>query len=209
MVLVGASMRPIDAEGETKKHGDVRIEHGLDYKEDGNKEHADMRDQASLEHFNIYALDANDGHVIWRHDGSDAFKPEQFRSSLPQHAFKLDSRDLSAKSHHAPGVTNWNIFQQSIIEELPHSWKERADTSMRLAHFQRKHVGSDKHFSGKKGGKRQAANAVVTGKGKGKAGQPAQLFTGVEAPPLWLVVPQKVAGTARDPRIGGLVGQLV
>ena len=55
---------------------------------------------------------------------------------------------------------------------------------MRLAHFQRKHVGSDKHFSGKKGGKRQAANAVVTGKGKGKAGQPAQLFTGVEAPPL-------------------------
>ncbi len=184
VVLVGASMRSSDYKGEPKRHGDVRIEHGLDYKEDGNKEHADMRDQATLEHFNIYALDANNGHVIWRHDGSDAFKPEQFRSSLPQHAFKLDSRDLHAKAHHAPDVANWNIFRQSIIEELPHSWNDRADTSMRLAHFQRKHVGSDKHFSGKKmKGKRQATNGVVKGKNTGKS-VPQQIFTGVEAPPL-------------------------
>ena len=145
-----------------------------------------MRDQATLKHFNIYALDANDGHVIWRHDGADAFKPEQFRSSLPQHAFKLDSRDLHAKVHRAPDIINWNTFRQSIIEELPHSWNDCADTSMRLAHFQRKHVGADKHFSGKHvKGKRHAANAAVKSKSATKTGS-RQLFTGVEAPPISL-----------------------
>ena len=114
------------------------------------------------------------------HDGATP----STNNSLPQHAFKLDSRDLHAKVHRAPDIINWNTFRQSIIEELPHSWNDCADTSMRLAHFQRKHVGADKHFSGKHvKGKRHAANAAVKSKSATKTGS-RQLFTGVEAPPL-------------------------
>ena len=73
VIFVGASMRPIGSkEGNhvgDSHHASVHIEHGMAYEEDGEKVHNDMKSQASLEHFNIYALDAKDGHVIWRHDG--------------------------------------------------------------------------------------------------------------------------------------------
>ncbi len=206
VIFVGASMRPIGGkEGNhvgDSSHISVHIEHGMDYKEDGEEVHKDMKSQASLEHFNIYALDAKDGHVIWRHDGFDSLKPEQFSASLPQHAFRLDTRDLHAKSHHAPGITNWNIFRESMVAELPHFWGERDDTFMRLAHFQRKHVGSDKFASRKKqhhrivGGKAKgsassshahshsSAQSGKNSKGGAARSDGAHLFTGVETPPL-------------------------
>jgi hypothetical protein len=65
VVIVGASMglrNPNDIH--------VGVEHGLDMEEDGENEHADMHLRSSLEHFSIYALDAVDGHVIWKHDVS-------------------------------------------------------------------------------------------------------------------------------------------
>ena len=201
VIFVGASMRPIGSIDGThigdSHHASVHIEHGLEYGEDGNQVHKDMKSQASLEHFNIYALDANDGHVIWRHDGSDSLKPEQFSASLPQHAFRLDSRDLHVKSHHAAGITNWNIFRESMVAELPHFWGERDDTLMRLAHFQRKHVGSDKFAATKKhkqhralgsSSKGSTPSSHTTSKAKSKRGATdpgeAHLFTGVETPPL-------------------------
>merc|ERR1711871_1057396 len=128
VIFVGASMRPIGSkEGNhvgDSHHASVHIEHGMAY--------------------------AEDGHVIWRHDGFDSLKPEQFSASLPQHAFRLDTRDLHSKSHHAAGITNWNIFRESMVAELPHFWSDRDDTLMRLAHFQRKHIGSEKFASKKK-----------------------------------------------------------
>lgn len=201
VIFVGASMRPFGGSDGThvgdSHHASVLIEHGLDYGEDGNKVHKDMKSQASLEHFNIYALDAKDGHVIWRHDGFDSLKPEQFSASLPQHAFRLDSRDLHAKSHHAAGITNWNIFRESMVAELPHFWSERDDTLMRLAHFQRKHVGSDKFAAKKKhkqhrilgsSPKGSATSSQSSSQAKSKRGaadpEGAHLFTGVETPPL-------------------------
>lgn len=151
LIVVGASMT---SKGDLDTPGsDVRFEHGLDMKEDGNKEHIDMHAQAALEHFNIYALDSHSGHVIWRHDGLDVHQ-EQYKVSLPQHAFKLDARELNTKAHHAPGTSDWNVFRDSLLSELPHDWSNRADTSIRLAHFERHHIGSHKRVR-KAGGKQK------------------------------------------------------
>ena len=187
-IFIGASMGLRHPE---ESH--IKIESGLDMKEDGNEEHKDLHLQASLEHFSVFALDAIDGHVIWKHDGLDV-KAEQYIRSLPQHAYTLDVKDLTTKAHHAAGMNHWNIFKQSLIAELPHDWHSRQDNSFRLAHFTRKHIGADADhqnkrniiFKGKKkistfeegGGtisKRQYGN-MVSGKGN--------RFTGVEAPPL-------------------------
>jgi len=96
--------------------------------------------QTSLAHFSLYAIDAVDGHIIWRHDGAEV-RAEQYVRSLPQHAYKLDVRDLMSMSHHAPGINHWSVFKQSLIDELPHDWHSNEDTSLRLAHFVRRHMG--------------------------------------------------------------------
>jgi len=202
MVIVGASMSLRD-------DTEVDIEFGLDMNEDANKEHPDMHARAMLEHFSVYALDASTGHVLWRHDGLDV-RPEQFIRSLPQHAYELDVADLSTKAHHAPGINDWTIFRQSLIAELPHDWHGRDDTSLRMAHFERRHMGArsnnpnapkSKAGSGGKifGGGGSGARKGGGGSGNGgdgsrkkensgrqlgpKAGGEGR-FTGVETPPL-------------------------
>lgn len=79
------------------------------------------RAKAELEHFSIYTLNANNGDIIWCHDGLDV-KAEQYSKSLPKYAFSLNIRDLITQSHHAAGLSDWTIFRQSLIDELPHYW---------------------------------------------------------------------------------------
>ena len=58
-----------------------------------------MRLRSKLEHFSVYAMDAADGVILWRHDGVEVHA-EQYVKSLPQHAYKLDLTDLASKIHH-------------------------------------------------------------------------------------------------------------
>jgi len=135
VVIVGASMALRD------EHPDVHIEHEAESQHTGDQEHPEMHARASLEHFSLYALDATNGHVIWLHDGLE-MRPEDFIKSLPINALHMDRRDLQPQVHHAPGISDWTIFRQSLLEQLPHSWRNPRDTSLRMAHFERRHVGA-------------------------------------------------------------------
>jgi hypothetical protein len=62
IVIVGASMSI-----RNESFSQVSVEHGLDLNEDGAVEHVDLDIRSALEHFSVYALNAANGHVLWRH----------------------------------------------------------------------------------------------------------------------------------------------
>lgn len=85
---------------------------------------------------------------MWRHDGSDV-KQEQYTRSLPQQALSMDTFDLrrqaSSAAHafgHSGAHNDWTLFKTALIAELPHFWGSRDDTSLRFAHFIRRHIGA-------------------------------------------------------------------
>lgn len=199
VVIVGASM----ALRESDQDRGIEVEHEAG--PSGDEEHPEMRARASLEHFSVYALDAATGHVLWLHDGLE-MRPEDFVKSLPITALKLDRRDLQPRIHHAPGITDWTIFRQSLLLQLPHHWTNPSDAALKMAHFERRHVGARKASPGPGAGMAAGAGAVVkalfssssssssasskaaAGAGKNKRGGGLLAshgrFTGIETPPL-------------------------
>eukprot|EP01041_Mallomonas_annulata_P005268 gene5268-10538_t len=187
MIIIGASMSLRDS-----AKADVHVEDGLN-SNSKSKSNSNSKDEKlvqedleaiqSLEHYSVYALDGHDGSVIWQHDGSEV-RAEQFSRALPQHAYRLDTQELARQIHHGVGINDWTVFRQSLLSELPHSWRSREDGSSRLAHFVRRHLGvgagqqSGKHKKGvansDQSGKRRAGR-TVTGHGR---------FTGIETEPL-------------------------
>lgn len=163
LIVVGASMTKRSTNNKDVKDGpDARIEAGLDMLESGMEEHPEMRNKMALEHFSVYAMDGHTGHVIWKHDGRDE---ELYRGnkvwekkgsdgqllamSVPQHTYMMDRKDLVFKAHQqsfdataASIQSDWTVFKQSLMAELPHEWHLREDTAVRIAHFVRRHVGS-------------------------------------------------------------------
>lgn len=136
LVVVGLSMKPREANSEAR----IRLEQGL--QPDKPNEHNDINIQSQLEHFSVYALNASDGNILWRHDGVDV-RPEQYVRSLPLHARKVDlMSDLALHAHNTGGMNDWTVFRQSLIAELPHSWSAVTDSSIRIAHFVRRHLGA-------------------------------------------------------------------
>lgn len=119
----------------------IELEKGIQLNESGDDEHPYMRAKAQMAHFNIHAFDARTGRLIWSHNGFEV-NPEQYTKSLPKLASKLDRRDLITQIHHAPGMQDWSVFRNSLLEELPHDWHDRTDSSMRVAHFERQQYGS-------------------------------------------------------------------
>ena len=59
IVVVGASMVPRD------EAALIKLEEGL-VGETGVSEHPELKFRAALEHYSVFALEAGDGHVIWR-----------------------------------------------------------------------------------------------------------------------------------------------
>jgi outer membrane protein assembly factor BamB len=187
LIIVGANMKlrdPFSADS-------ILLEEGLVMNENGELEHPEMRQRAALEHFSVYALDARTGRVMWRHDGLD-IRPDQYITGLPEFAYKLNMHDLMTSTHHAPSIKDWSIFRRSLIAELPHDWHSTDDTTMRLAHFERQHVGAKTHARDKL--PNQAARKTTSVAEKDKKGKVASTiakaagvrFTGVETPPLSL-----------------------
>lgn len=110
-----------------------------------NKEEKDIEEKlyAKLQHYNVYTLNGLNGEILWKHNGEE-IKVEQYSKSLPQHAYQLNvgSKNLQMKTHHSIGINDWTIFRRSFIDELPHSWYNNEYTSMRIAHFVRRHIGA-------------------------------------------------------------------
>jgi hypothetical protein len=71
-IIVGASMKPLhhghesdsrSGEGPRVRDPGVHVEAGLNRSEDGDVEHPEMQVRSLLEHFSVYALDAEEGHI--------------------------------------------------------------------------------------------------------------------------------------------------
>lgn len=189
VVIVGASLKE-----RSRPEDQVKAESNANG-EDGDTEHPENIVRAMLEHFSVYALDATNGHIVWMHDGSDV-RQEQYTRSLPHQAYTLDSFDLSRMaSHTSSNMNDWSIFKSSLIAELPHHWRGREDTSLRFAHFVRRHLGAGATSGKPSVSKANAASATrkldakdsVTGKrkkGKAKGLSGEGLFSGLGAEPL-------------------------
>jgi hypothetical protein len=214
-IIIGASMKSLHgssgSDGGPHRSADVHVEGGLNVTEDGDVEHPEMQVRSLLEHFSVYALDAVEGHIVWRHDGSDV-RQEQYTRSLPQQALSMSTFDLrrqaSNAAHafgHSGAHNDWTLFKSALIAELPHFWGGREDTSLRFAHFVRRHIGAGqdtgspsytkslKAKSGQYGDAARRAQKSETAdkkerKGKGAAGdkkhQKSTFFTGFEAEPV-------------------------
>lgn len=191
VVIVGADMRLRSSELDRKQ---IRMELGLDYSDNSNvaeTEHKEMDAMATLEHFSIYALDAENGHILWKHDGSE-MKAEQYTKSLPLHAYTLDVNDLMTKIHHAPGINDWTVFRRSFFEELPHSWNEPVDTRIKVANFARRHVGAGAGQQIHKkqsaleqdGSKKRKSMSSLGNLAASKVQKKVNLLKGVDAEPL-------------------------
>lgn len=136
IVILGASMK-LKENNELK----IRVEFGMDLNQSGIAEHPELQARSKLEHFSIYSMDGHTGKLLWKHEGMEV-RSEQLSKSLPQHAYGLDMHDLIVKSHHAPGLSDWNLFRSSLLAELPHVWNEPSDSSMRIAYFEKHHIGA-------------------------------------------------------------------
>jgi len=203
MVIIGASMSLRDHTAH------IKVEQGIREKEMRQKdkgaawpEHLDMNIRASLEHYTVYSLDGHDGSVIWQHDGSEV-KAEQFVRSLPQHAYRLDTTELAQQLHHRAGINDWTVFRQSLLAEVPHSWRFREDGSSSMKHFERRHIGigagqqvhKRKILAGTKAEhKKKRAGNMVVGHGR---------FTGVETEPLAdnAVLPHHASEHTHNPNV--------
>ena len=189
IIVLGCSLGPIDPRDSKSSSlaKKVEVESGIQSSNSSDHSANHIDETAALEHYGFYALDAHDGELLWKHDGSEV-SGEQFTKSLPQHAYRLDKDLFKRQLHHAAGLSEWLVFRQSLIAELPHSWTRREDGGSRLAHFMRRNMGTgavnqspkkvksharvtDIHQQKRK---RRTGNAI-TGKGR---------FLGVDAPPL-------------------------
>lgn len=195
VVVVGVSMK-LKPEYENS----FKVEDGIDMTEIGAKEHPEMEMRSKLEHFSVFALDAHNGHVLWKHDGLEV-RAEQFTMSLPQHAYKLESRDLSRQLH---GSSDWTVFRQSLINELPHDWHSKDDTSLRFAQFTRRHLGATSGSQVKKEKIKNVENSQHnTERGAGHVFKGDGKFSGVEEPPLSLsaVLPHDASEHTEYPNV--------
>lgn len=194
VVVVGASMSrrvPLDEDQKVHIHKGMESAESEDTPTDhhhGKGAKSGEDDSAALEYYAMYALSASSGQVIWAHDGTSSLAGESknahlksLYTSLPQHMFAMDVRDLSFRNMHehpasqdstagaaAAGpakhtgakssdsktgsglgwVKNWQIFKQSLVAELPHTWQHTLNgAGMHLAHFQRRHVSGHKATS--------------------------------------------------------------
>ena len=85
------------------------------------------------EHFSFFAFEGKSGKVRWTHDADDFYGETSPEDILhPQH------------KHHK-GEVDWRNFRQSMTNSLPHHWATREDTSLILAHFEKRRSGKESH----------------------------------------------------------------
>ena len=194
VVIVGLSM----VQRNDEEHFEIEL--GIEINENGGREHPEMRVKPHFTHFNVVAFEASSGQVIWRHDG---FESREARSSksLPQFVQRMSKRDLLTQQHLAPGVPDWTVFRESLLAELPHDWHSGLDTSLRIAHFERRHIGAgavnqaDRPRGASPSAKKRGGSSLSQGK-----------FTGVATPALskTATLPHDAAEHMQSPNVIGM-----
>jgi len=104
------------------------------------KEKASLRakraaeEQNQYRHVSFYAFDCKGGSLRWKHEIND-FQPEE-------HSFKLLGKSENTKTEASQmidlGEVDWRVYRRALLSQLPHSWQRREDTTLALAHFDRK-----------------------------------------------------------------------
>ena len=127
-LIIGASITPF-------------TDPGVNHEDESNKAHS--------RHFSYFALDVNDGQLVWKH--TDQFSRDPSSSSKVKEHIGIQSENLI---HHYEryrfDIISQNggedidetedclhHFRVSTLNALPHFWSNKDDTKFTLAHFER------------------------------------------------------------------------
>ena len=88
-------------------------------------------------HFNYYAFDGATGSTRWRHESEDFHRDLDGLADrlTPQHNYRLTAQ--ASNGHHYGEAACRDFRESVVVNALPHAWREREDTALRLAHFRR------------------------------------------------------------------------
>ena len=107
------------------------------------------------EQFNYFAFDGRTGAVRWKHEDGPSMEQEDVTADnmdvgSKENGYRMTKSDLrymnavgennvgSGQSNEGDRTTmDWKEFRSSVLRSLPHSWSERDDTSLSVAHFDR------------------------------------------------------------------------
>ena len=164
VVIVGGSMMLRDGvnDGTFEISGD-RVQEDTDGSDSKNyKEEVILQHQRDVyyekvkraEHFNYFAFDGQTGSVRWKHQAGPGLEQEDpgeddIDVTSTNNGYRMTATDLRHMNTGGGGdggggdkqrdksVMDWKEFRLSMLDELPHSWSERDDTELHLAHFSR------------------------------------------------------------------------
>ncbi|KAK9849529.1 hypothetical protein WJX84_006867 [Apatococcus fuscideae] len=114
-------------------------------------------------HFEMYALDGEDGRLIWKQEGSDFHRDmtELHDEHVGLRNYRLDAASLASRQY---GEVSCREFRESVMHVMPHRWARTQDTRMHLASFvHHRRDGSTAHV----GGKRQRRKGLRSQAGRG------------------------------------------
>ncbi|KYQ93659.1 hypothetical protein DLAC_05044 [Tieghemostelium lacteum] len=154
LVIVAGRIEPMEGHAH-KSHLSIAIDlqekHEIDYlEEDEQHDHNEAEEAQDAEynhfsrdefHFSFFAFDAKTGSKRWSHEEGDFIvenphdKESHSKHSVRQHIF--DPIDHL-------GEVNWRMYQDSVLDSLPHHWSSNYDTKLELKHFSRKQTNTMK-----------------------------------------------------------------
>lgn len=96
----------------------------------------------------VFAFSAENGDLLWQfHSGADDESETALALSLPQHPLSLDLRQQLLHHYNNNNNANtlarrnkgyhWQMFRDSLINQLPFAWFDDDDESLHTAHFKR------------------------------------------------------------------------
>lgn len=111
-------------------------------------------------HFNYYAFDGATGSTRWKHESEDFHRDLDGLADrlTPQHNYRLTAQ--ASSGHHYGEVACRDFRESVVVNALPHAWREREDTALRLAHFRHHRTAKGARVSKVGSGRRPAVGAA-------------------------------------------------
>ena len=93
-------------------------------------------------HFDYFALEGRTGALRWQHTARDFHRELHGDEKLtPQMDYRLDLEAVGAVAGgidgRHEGERPWRLFRESVLAELPHTWRHPHDSRLSLARFDR------------------------------------------------------------------------
>eukprot|EP00297_Palpitomonas_bilix_P024669 CAMPEP_0113870066 /NCGR_PEP_ID=MMETSP0780_2-20120614/1877_1 /TAXON_ID=652834 /ORGANISM="Palpitomonas bilix" /LENGTH=745 /DNA_ID=CAMNT_0000855297 /DNA_START=122 /DNA_END=2359 /DNA_ORIENTATION=+ /assembly_acc=CAM_ASM_000599 len=123
-VIVGGSLDRDDEMTKTRRKGRVDSLFG----EDGDP----------LHHFNYFAFEGKSGDLRWTHTNQEFLQRDERRERDSKFYYEQNYKLSMQEVTEHVGEVDWRNFRVQLIENLPHKWTRREDTTMKLVHFSRK-----------------------------------------------------------------------